>query len=104
MTGDDDSGTETPETLPDPVRTTWAEYRHPSTAIVEAVAAATNRDSTTMKSLYDEVNTDALDALVTTAANGTGDRLSVSFRYDGADVTVYSDGDLEVRPAQSGEA
>ena len=71
----------------------------PSTAVVEAVAIASDREPTAIEPLYGAVDPGALDALV--RSNGTGSEgadATVSFSFDGHDVTVNSDGTVVVRP------
>jgi len=67
----------------------------PSTAIVEAVSAAVNREPTAVGPLYEAVDSDALDALVSTS--GDGDSVAVSFVFAGCHVTVRGDGSIIVR-------
>lgn len=70
----------------------------PSTAVVEAVAAATGRDPTTIEPLYERIDPDALDALV--GANGTtpdSENVSVSFSFAELLVTVQRNGEVVVR-------
>ncbi|WP_436910534.1 HalOD1 output domain-containing protein [Halosimplex marinum] len=55
----------------------------PSRAVVQSVAAATNRAVDDLDPLYGAVDPDALDALF-----DRGGRATVSFRYAGCDVTV----------------
>lgn len=67
----------------------------PSIAVLEAVATATNRDPIDLPRLHDYVDPDALDALVSTgSADGS---VSVSFDYDGLEVTVDSVDGVELR-------
>lgn len=74
-------------------RSDWTEYDHPSTAVVEAVVAATGRDHTDLDALADYVDGDALDSLLVNAA----DRVEVSFAYDDVDVRVSATGAIRVR-------
>lgn len=65
-------------------------------AVVEAVAAATDREVTALPPMFDVVNPDALDALV--RSDGTSDPdVRVSFPYAGTDVHVRSEGSIDVR-------
>ncbi|RQG91566.1 hypothetical protein EA462_06320 [Natrarchaeobius halalkaliphilus] len=59
------------------------ESEHSSVAVVEAVAAATNRDLFSIPPLYEQVDPDALDRLVTAAETDAQRTLHVSFRYEG---------------------
>lgn len=74
----------------------------PSTAVVEAVATATDRDPTDLSPLHHLVDADALDALV--RPGGPRDGIRVSFAYDGVEVAVDSEDGIEVRnpPAEDG--
>jgi|GEM_PF-3061320 len=75
-------------------------FEQPSIAVIEAVVTATNRDPIDLPCLHDFVDPDALDALVST---GSADRrVSVSFDYDGLEVTVDSVDGIELR-APSGD-
>lgn len=72
----------------------------PSTAIVETVAIATGRKPVALESLYDWIDTDAIDALF----GGTSDDrsrspLSVSFAYDDYTITVERNGTVSVEPS-----
>lgn len=58
----------------------------PVEAIVRVVAAVAGTDPTDLPPLFESVDSNALDALVRSAADG--DSLRVSFAYDGYDVTV----------------
>ena len=72
----------------------------PSTAVVEAVAAALDTDPIDLKPLYDVVNPDALDALMRSSqrADGAGEA-TASFEFVDRQVTVRSSGTVTVRPA-----
>lgn len=84
----------------EPVRHTWDDSQGPSIAVVEAVAATTGRDPMDLPPLQHQLDADALDSLLTSAGPGTS--VSVSFEYDGVDVTIGSDGRLEVRTTDPG--
>lgn len=88
-------------------RTFRAEYDwttiSPSTAIVESVAEAKNSDPTALESLYDWIDTDAIDALFERPSGDPSDPpLSVSFDYTGYTVTVERNGTVTVEPAAEG--
>lgn len=68
-----------------------------STAIVSAVAAASDTDPLDMDPLHATVDTDALDSLVTTRRAAVGD-LHVTFEYQEYEVTTSSYGRLKVKP------
>lgn len=67
-------------------------------AIVEAVAAVTDRDPTAMSPLYDTVDPEALTDLVTAARDNP---IKVSIAYEGCYVTVSSDGSVVVEPPEN---
>lgn len=75
----------------------WTAYGEPSVAVVEAVAALTDRAVTDLPPLGESVDSDALDALVTDRGRPSGDDTVVRFHYDGARVTVRGDGTLTAR-------
>lgn len=75
----------------------WSETA-PSTAVVETVAAAIDRDPVETGPLYDVLDPDALNELFAPV----GDRpvspdLDVSFRFEGLTVTVRATGTVSVR-------
>lgn len=71
----------------------------PSAAVVETVAAATDRDPTAIGPLFESVDPDALDAFVApeAAAVDNADRLT-SFEFAGKHVTVRATGHVAVQP------
>lgn len=73
----------------------WDGDTTPSTAVVEAVAATTGREPETLPPLYETVDADAVDDLVSNDGAGT---LRLSFEYVGTAVTIYPDGVIEVSP------
>lgn len=69
----------------------------PSVAIVETVAVAADRESSTLPALYELVDTDALDAVV--RLNGSpaaGGLTTVSFRFADHRIRVHSTGEVVV--------
>lgn len=79
----------------------------PSTAVVETVAAAVGCDPTDLEPLYDYVDPDALDTLIINALDTLardGDPTppsggtTIGFGFADYDVTVYTDGEVAVRP------
>ncbi|ELY68711.1 HalOD1 output domain-containing protein [Natrinema versiforme] len=67
-------------------------------AIVEAVAAVTNREPTALSPLYDTVDPEALTDLVTAARDQP---IDVTIAYEGCHVTVSSDGSVVVEPPEN---
>ncbi|WP_233563501.1 HalOD1 output domain-containing protein [Haloarcula sp. Atlit-7R] len=62
-------------------------------AIVGAVAAATNQETTDLPPLQETIEADALDTLL----DGQSSSVAASFQYAGTDVSVTGDGSIEVR-------
>ena len=91
--------------------TEWNQSDSPVTAIVEAVAAATNRDPISLAPLETYVDTDALDALMqkqsrgnpSTNGDGSGSVVQVSFTYEECWVVVENTGRVEVSPVPETE-
>jgi Halobacterial output domain 1 len=74
----------------------------PSTAVAEAVAAAANSEVNEMEPPYMDIEPDALDALVSPKEVDRCETTeSVSFSYDGYDVTVLHGGEISVRKNNS---
>lgn len=74
----------------------------PSTAVVETVAIAADREPMALEPLYDTIDPDALDTLVrsggTNSANGMA---SVTFALEGHEATVQPDGTVVVWPVEA---
>lgn len=78
----------------------WTETS-PLVAVLRTVSIARNCDRTEMEPLAEYVDADALRAVVREGEGRAGDRsVSVSFSYDGHDVTVETDGTVVVRPTE----
>ena len=76
------------------VHSVWESTEAPSNAVVEAVAHVTDRDLQRSPPLYDYIEADALDDVLTAARSA--DRLvEGGFDYDGVAVVVDSDGNIE---------
>lgn len=71
----------------------------PSTAIITAVADASELDATELDPLVETLDPDALDTLY---ASGNPE-LTVSFAYHGWDVTLRGDGRLLIHPQGSAQ-
>jgi hypothetical protein len=76
---------------------------NPTSGIVEAVAAATGQDTTQLAPLYQELDPDALNALVTKPTAGD-ELITVSFTYTDRRITVRNDGVVRVGPEGNGHA
>lgn len=83
-----------------PVRARYDwESTPPSTAIVETIAEATGDNPTSLEPLYESVDPDALNALLTSVPSPTAGRdLRISLSVDGHAITVFGDGGIVVRP------
>ena len=75
----------------------WAAYDEPSTALVEAIADATDRDPLHMPPLYDHVDTEALGKLLASRTRDRNGAVQVTFSYDGTTVHLDSDGRIDVQ-------
>lgn len=74
----------------------------PSTAVVETVAIATDREPMALGPLYDAIDPDALDTLVRSGGTDPTDGIaSVTFALDGHEVTVRRDGTVVVIPVEA---
>lgn len=73
----------------------WSETL-PSTAVVNTVADVSNRDPTEVEPLYEYVDPDALDALITRARSDSPTITMVAFSLADYDVSVYADGEVAV--------
>ncbi len=84
--------------MSEPVRTRYEwSATHPSTAVVESVAAAVGRDPAAIGPLYESVDPDALDALV--LSDGVAGAVTVSVTLAGCRVTVRGSGEVVVHTA-----
>jgi len=84
------------------VRAAWDDSDAPSTAVVEAVATAKGEDPLEMPCLYDALDVEALDGLLTSDRAEAHGNVAVSFTYNGAYVWVDSGGAIEVDPDAGG--
>ena len=71
----------------------------PSTAVIETVAIAVDREPTTLEPLYESLDSEALDTLVqpTSSASSDAETVTISFSFADQYVTVRSCGDVIVR-------
>jgi len=74
----------------------WQGKRAPSTAIIDAVAAATAQDHRSLPPLYDAIDGEALDTLLEGARDRESGRTRVVFDWAAVTVVVESGGDIEV--------
>lgn len=78
----------------------WAEYDsrrdQPSLAVVAVVAAIDDRDPSELSPLHFAVDTEALDDLFSETATDGLRSGCLSFSYEGFDVTVFSEGTIQV--------
>ena len=78
---------------PQAVHHDWQGLEPPSVAVVEAVAAATDRTPTELPLLQNTLDPDALNALLT---GGTAS-VTISFQYAGVIVSASGDGIIKIR-------
>jgi hypothetical protein len=71
----------------------WQDSDSVCLAVVETVSTVTGRDPNSMDPLYSVLDADALDALLSSAGDGT---VNISFTFEGCSVTVASDGTVDV--------
>ena len=81
-----------PDSPPEIVHYDWQGLELPTVAVVEAVAAATDRTPTGLPLLQNTLDPDALNALLTREAAS----VTVSFQYAGTIVSVSGDGDIKI--------
>jgi len=74
----------------------WQGNRVPSTAVIDAVAAATAREHRSLPPLYDAIDGEALDSLLEGARDRQTGRTRVVFDWAGVTVVIESGGDIEV--------
>jgi hypothetical protein len=94
------SSADEPDVTDDPVcaQYDWSSTS-PSTAVIETVAIAVNREPTTLEPLYESLDPDALDTLLcpTGSASEDAETVTVSFNFVDRQVTVHSRGDVIIR-------
>lgn len=97
----DDDQTDAHESEPVNDRSTleseWGDDLPPITAIAEAIASATNRNPIHIPPLYESVDTDALERLVTSGTNDPYETIRITFPYENHTVLVEDDGTIEIR-------
>ncbi len=72
-----------------------------SFAVVAVVATALQKDQQALTPLQTVIDTDALDKLASESPTGSGNCDTISFRYDGFEVTVTSQDEIEADPIES---
>ena len=82
-----------PDSPPQAVHHDWKGSEPPTVAVVEAVAAATDRTPTGLPLLQNTLDTDALNALLT----GETASVTISFQYAGVIVSASGDGSIKIR-------
>lgn len=81
----------------------WDGDMQPSMAAVEAVAAAVGHSPTELNPLYESIDPEALDAIVTPEEPESKESVHVSFTYEGVDVLVDSQNGIEIRLDDAGD-
>ncbi|WP_226038991.1 HalOD1 output domain-containing protein [Natrinema sp. DC36] len=104
MTGKDitsaaDSPVEDPERGSFTARYDWTANDDPSISIVRTVAAVTGTEPTEMRPLYEVVDPEAMNRLLTRAGARTRP-IRLSFRFENCAVTVHADGRVIVAPCE----
>lgn len=79
----------------DTYHTVFSDGETATTAVVTALAAVRHRDITEIETIYADVDTDALNALIASADDPA---TRVEFTVDGFEVTVYGDNGIEIVP------
>lgn len=74
----------------------WDDSVRPATAVIEALAAATNRDPLRMPPLQHVVEVGSLNTLVQSGRRAPGGSVQVTFAYEGHTVTVESSGEITI--------
>ena len=64
-----------------------------SQTVLETVAEVTGNDVTALAPLYEAVEPEALDDLLSPRPNGDGEPLGIAFEYSGCQVTVERKGE-----------
>jgi hypothetical protein len=95
MSADDETTRQEPAAETSRTRHDWDRDGSVATSVIESVSAVTGDAPPDIDPLYDALDPDALDALVASLRNGSGG--TVSFRFNGCDVTVDSAGRIAVR-------
>lgn len=72
-----------------------------SLAVVAVVSTALGRDPLNLTPLQSVIDTESLDKLATEIFTGHGTVDSISFCYEGFEVTVFGDGSIEAGPIEN---
>ena len=72
-----------------------------SLAVVAVVSTALGRDPLNLTPLQSVIDTESLDELATETFTGHGTVDSISFCYEGFEVTVFGDGSIEADPTEN---
>lgn len=72
-----------------------------SLAVVAVVSTALGREPQALTPLQSVIETDALDKLATESATGIGNCDSISFSYEGFEVTITNEGVIEAVPIEN---
>lgn len=74
----------------------------PSTAVAETIAVVVDRDPTSLDPLYEWVEPDALDSIMSSNEAGSTDQnIVISFTFYDLSITVDAQGEVVVRPRDS---
>lgn len=72
-----------------------------SLAVVAMVATALGRDPLDLTPLHSAIDTEALEKLTAESLGGLQQCDSISFCYEGFEVTVFSEGDIGADPIEN---
>lgn len=73
----------------------------PTTAVANHLAEVKHCDPIELSPIYDTVDTDGLDSVLRPAAADA--TVTVTFPHDGFEITVGSDGGIEISPPEPGQ-
>jgi len=66
-----------------------------STRVVQRVATSTNQEVAQLPALYDTIDPDALDAIISSVSTNTSS-LTIRFSYSGCQITINGSGEVSV--------
>ena len=72
-----------------------------SFAVIAVVATALDRDPLNLTPLQSVIETDSLEELATGSSIDDGNRRSISFPYEGFEITIFSDGVIRADSAEN---
>lgn len=97
MTDEDASGSRSQSDSQSRISANWTEYESPAVAIVSVTAIATDRSVTEIDPLERYIQTDALNAILT--SRQADEQTECTLSYDGVRIRIDGAGDIDVWPA-----